>query len=243
MKPNFKNIIIGILALTILGLSCYFIYNKYKHEDNIDTPVVEDEKKIQEDLTNIIKEYGLDGLGYEESDITFSDKPRNSQLYLIALYYTNTNKDKDYILSREELDDYYEKVYGYKPVSYINIKCQVEKQDLYIYKDNKYYFNKSHPGHGYYGYGFIDSFITDYSKNDNTYTISILFLRGNEMEGYSVNENDLFRDDSYKGDYTDKSLSKYFRDNIDHFIKGMKYQYTFEKNNGRYILKSFKKIK
>ena len=244
MNPKIKNIIIGIIAITVLGLSCYFIYEKYKDKDNNpNQTIVEDEKKVQEDLINIIKEYGLDALAYEEKDITFSDTPRNSQLFLAALYYTNINKDKDYVITREELDDYYEKVYGYKPNSYKNIKCQVEKEDLYIYKDNKYYFNDKHPGHGYYGYGFIDSYISDYSKNDNEYTISILFLNGSEIEGYSVNDDNLFNDDNYNGDYKDESLSKYFKDNIDRFMKGIKYRYTFEKNSGRYILKSFKKVK
>ena len=35
-------------------------------------------------------------------------------------------------MTREELDDYFDKVYGYKPNSYPNVKCQVEKEDLYI---------------------------------------------------------------------------------------------------------------
>ena len=243
MKTKCKNIIIGVVATIVLGLSCYLIYNKYKvQEDDIDVKVVDDDKKIKEDLINIIKEYGLDALAYEEKDIVFKEEPRNSQLYLIASYYEK-NKNKDYAFTREELDDYYEKVYGVKPKSYPNIKCMTDKEDLYIYEDNKYIFNKNHPGHGYYGPGFIDSFITEYQNNDKEYTIKVLFLHGNEMEGYSVNEDNLFGEEKEDILYNTDGLKKYFKDNINKFLDKTKYQYTFEKDSGRYILKSFKKVK
>ncbi len=242
MKPNYKNIIIGIIATIVLGLSCYFIYNKYSDKDNNDNKIVESDKKVQDDLINIIKENGLDALSYEEKDITFTDKPSNSQLYLAALYFEKINKGKNYVFTREELDDYYEKLYGVKPSSYQNIKCQVEQEDLYIYKENKYFINDNHPGHGYYGPGFIDSYITDYLNNDNDYTISVLFLHGNEMDGYSVNEDNLFDENEEVNDYSDKTLIKYFQENISKFMNTVKYQFTFTKSNGRYILKSFKKV-
>lgn len=242
MKPNYKNIIIGIIATIVLGLSCYFIYNKYSDKDNNDNKIVESDKKVQDDLINIIKDNGLDALSYEEKDITFTDKPSNSQLYLAALYFEKINKGKNYVFTREELDDYYEKLYGVKPSSYQNIKCQVEQEDLYIYKENKYFINDNHPGHGYYGPGFIDSYITDYLNNDNDYTISVLFLHGNEMDGYSVNEDNLFDENEEVNDYSDKTLIKYFQENISKFMNTVKYQFTFTKSNGRYILKSFKKV-
>ena len=95
MKTKCKNIIIGVVATIILGLSCYLIYNKYKvQEDDIDVKVVDDDKKIKEDLINIIKEYGLDALAYEEKDIVFKEEPRNSQLYLIASYYEKKQKQR-----------------------------------------------------------------------------------------------------------------------------------------------------
>lgn len=241
MKPNYKNIIIGIFATVVLGLSCYFIYNKYSDKDNNDNKIVENDKKVQDDLINIIKENGLDALAYEEKDIAFTDKPSNSQLYLAALYFEKINKGKNYVFTREELDDYYEKLYGVKPSSYPNIECQTDKEDLYIYKENKYFVNENHPGHGYYGPGFIDSYITEYLNNDNDYTISILFLHGNEMDGYSVNEDNLFNEENI-GDYSDKTLINYFQENISKFMNTVKYQFTFTKSNGRYILKSFKKV-
>ena len=242
MKTNYKNIIIGVIAIIVLALSCYFIYNKYSNkEDHGNNKIVDEDKKAQEDLIKVIKEYGLDALAYEEKDITFSETPRNSQLYLAALYFEKDN-NKDYTFTREEFDDYYEKLYNYKPNSYPNIKCQADKEDLYTYKDNKYVFNKNHPGHGYYGPGFIDSYITEYLNNDNDYTISVLFLHGSEMEGYSVNEEDLFDEEKEDILYNEDGLKKYFQENISKFMNKTKYQYTFEKNSGRYILKSFKKV-
>lgn len=244
MKPNIKNIIIGIIAITILGLSCYFIYNKYsdKNDKNDNKKIVENEKKIQDDLITVIKENGLDALAYEEKDITFSEKPSNSQLYLAALYFEKINKGKNYVFTREELDDYYDKLYGYKPSSYPNIKCQVDNEDLYVYKENKYFREDNHPGHGYYGPGFIDSYITDYLNNENDYSISVLFLHGSEIEGYNVNDDNLFNENDEISDYSNDSLIKYFQDNISKFMNTVKYQFTFTKSSGRYILKSFKKV-
>lgn len=244
MDQKIKNIIIGSLAVLVLGLSCYFIYNKFGSKKENNGNISENEKDIKVTLLEIIKEYGLDALHYEEDDIEFNETPKNSQLYLAALYYSNFNKNNDYVMTREELDDYFDKVYGYKPNSYPNVKCQVEKEDLYIYKDNKYVFNEEHPGHGYYGNGFLDSYIVDYVNNKNEYTISVLFLYGNEMEGYSVNEDELFKnEDDYKYASSEESLINYFKNNIDNYINGIKYRYTFEKVNGKYILKSFKEVK
>ncbi len=90
----------------------------------------------------------------------------------------------------------------------------------------------------------MDSYITDYLNSKNEYTISILFLHGNEMEGYSVNEEDLFKNENdYENASSETSLIKFFQDNIDNYVNGVRYRYTFEKVNGKYILKSFKKVK
>ncbi len=238
MKQNYKNIFIGIIATIILGLSCYFIYDKYGNKDNNGNgKIVEDDKKIQEDLINIIKEYGFDALAYEEEDVIFSENPNNSQLYLATIYFDKINKDKDYIFTREELDAYYEKLYGYKPSSYPNISCITDKENIYLYKENKYVKNSKHKDHSYYEPGFIDSYITDYLNNDNTYTVSILFLN---REG-KVNEDSLFKDESNKK-YSNEEMIKYFEENISDFTNTVKYRFTFEKNSGRYILKSFKKV-
>lgn len=243
MDPKIKNIFIGCIAIIVLGLSCYLIYNKYsdKFDNGDNKKIVDNDKTIQDDLIKIIKEYGLDALSYEENDVSFNETPRNSQLYLAAFYFDNINKDYDYVFTREELDAFYEKLYGFKPNSYPNIKCQADGEDLYVYRDNKYFLNKDHPGHGYYGPGFIDSYITDYINNDNDYTISILFLHGSPMEGYSVNDDSLFNDQDII-DYSDASLIKYFQENISKYMSTTKYQFTFTKNSGRYILKSFKKV-
>ena len=244
MDSKIKNIVIGCIAILVLGLSCYFIYNKFSDKKEINNVESEDEKTIKNDLVNLIKEYGLDALSYEENDVVFSENPKNSQLYLAALYFSKVNNGKDYIMTREELDDFYEKVYGYKPSAYPNVVCQVEKDILYVYKDNKYLFYEEHPGHGYYGPGFIDSYVVDYSNKNNEYSISLLFLHGNEMEGYSVNEDNLFKkEEDYKYASSEESLIKFFNEHIDDFKDSVKYRYVFEKTNGKYILKSFKKEK
>ena len=240
MDSKIKNIVIGCIAVLVLGLSCYFIYEKFSDKKEVNNVDSEDEKTIKNDLVNIIKEYGLDALAYEENDVIFSENPKNSQLYLAALYFTKVNEGKDYIMTREELDDFFEKVYGYKPSAYPNVVCQVEKDILYVYKDNKYFFYEEHPGHGYYGPGIIDSYVVDYTNKNNEYSISLLILHGNEMEGYSVNEEALKEDIDSS---SEEKLIKYFRDNIDSYKDGVKYRYTFEKTNGKYILKSFKKEK
>ena len=65
MKTKVKNTIILILALTVLCLSCYFIYDK-KIKENIkkENQLVEADENTKKFLINVINKYGLDALSY-----------------------------------------------------------------------------------------------------------------------------------------------------------------------------------
>ena len=44
-----------------------------------------------------------------------------------------------------------------------------------------------------------------------------MFLHGSEIEGYNVNDDNLFNENDEISDYSNDSLIKYFQDNISKF--------------------------
>ena len=116
---------------------------------------------------------------------------------------------------------------------------------LYNYKNDeeKYVYKEDHPGHGYYSAGFLSSYVLNAKVLDDTYSIDVLFLRGNEMDGYDVNGIDVTNKVSAEpSDYEDK-LIQYFNNHHEEFINGDKYRYVFEKDGSNYHLKSFSIVK
>ncbi|MBP5684249.1 MAG: hypothetical protein J6X02_03230 [Bacilli bacterium] len=257
MKTKVKNTIILILALTVLCLSCYFIYDK-KIKENIkkENQIVEADENTKKFLINVINKYGLDALSYEYDDIKFNNKLSNGILYLafnnIASHddgYLNHFEDNNkWEIDKSKFDDYFNHAYGFTPKDYSNIICTVENEVLvYYHKDTKKFsYNDKHPGHGYYGSGYIDYYITSYEKEKDLYTINVLFLIGSPIDGYRVNEHDITENiisSSNDMDEIENTYQKYFKEHLYDFNGIEKYQYVFQKVDSNYYLKEYHKVK
>lgn len=247
--------VFSILLLTIFDKSL-FGYNTNSNVEQEEKEVTEkqvEEKDIDKDTINSLVDkvdsYGLDALYQEEKDITFDKTSTNGQLYLAYSYNEGQlikefgeNNTKN--VTKEMMDKYFMDVYGYQPTTYKDIICQVEKEVLYAYKEDKkeYVYNENHPGHGYYGPGFLAYHVSNAKMKDNTYTIDVIFLRGNEMEGYEVNGVDVTDKTTSETDY-ENELIKYFHEHLDEFVNGTKYRYVFEKVEGNFYLRAFSIVK
>ena len=252
-----KNMIIIILSVAVLGLSCYLIYDKAlsKKDNNNPPETKETEDEVKKILLNTIKTYKLDGLYNEESDTKFTDVPTNGQLYLAYSYNVAVQNNGEYgenmdtTVNKNKMDEYFKKVYGITPTKYKNIICMVDNEALVYYKEmsNNFVHNDNHPGHGYYGAGYMDAYITDYKQENNKYVISLLFMDANLMDGYTVNgEIDTNFDNNYGNlidENNEEKIIEYFRNHIDNYKNISRYQYTFTKEEGNYYLTSFKIVK
>ena len=241
-----KNMLIIILSIAVLGLSCYLIYDKTISKDKKDN-IVENEEDVKKELIDIIKKYKLDALPNEEKDTKFTDVPTNGQLYLAYSYnvgiQNDSYEDMDMTVNKNAMDEYFKTVYGVTPTKYKNILCLVEDEVLVYFKEksNNFVPNENHPGHGYYGAGFLDYYITDYKKEDNKYIISILFMDANLMDGYVVNgEADTNFDDRLLDDGANDKIIEYFRNHIEDYKNVQKFQYTFTKEDNHFYLTAYK---
>ena len=247
-----KNMVIILLSVAVLGLSCYLIYDKTLSNKNnkSEQGQNESEEEIKNSLVSIIRKYKLDALHYEEDTIKFTDVPTNGQLYIAYLYnvdiQNDTYEDMDTTVNKNKMNDYFKTVYGITPTKYKDILCGVEKEALVYYREKSDNFvqNDNHPGHGYYGSGFLDYYITDYKKEDNNYIINLLFMDANQMDGYTVNEiSDNNFDNELLDNESNDKIKEYFQNHIDDYKNIPRYQYTFTKEDGNYYLTEFKIVK
>ena len=246
-----KNMVIIILSVAVLGLSCYLIYDKALSKNNNNQPeTTENEEETKQILVTLIRKYKLDALHNEEESTKFTDVPTNGQLYVAYMYNVDIQNDSyenmDTTVNKAKMDEYFKSVYGIKPTKYKDILCQVDDLALVYYKDKSDNFvqNDEHPGHGYYGSGFLDYYIVDYKQEDNKYKISLLFMDANQMDGYTVNE---ISDDNFDNELLDnennEKIKEYFQNHISDYQNIPKYQYTFVKSDDNYYLEEFKKVK
>jgi len=245
-----KNMVIIILSVLVLGLSCYLIYDKALSKKDIEPQVVENDEEVKQTLVTLIRKYKLDALHNEENNIKFTDVPTNGQLYIAYMYnvdiQNDSYEDMDTTVNKNKMDEYFKSVYGIKPTKYQDIFCQVEKEALVYYREKSDNFvqNDNHPGHGYYGAGFLDYYVTDYKQEGNKYIISLLLMDANLMDGYIVNEieDNNFDSGLLDEDNSDK-IKEYFQNHIDDYKNIPRYQYTFVKTDDNYYLEEFKIIK
>ena len=132
MKTKVKNTIIFIIALTVLCLSCYYIYDK-KIKENTNNVINEADETTKKFLINVINEYGLDALSYEYDNVKFDNKLSNGILYL-AFNYISKNDDsylnhfEDSIkweIDKSKFDDYFNHAYGFSFHLFTCLSCYI----------------------------------------------------------------------------------------------------------------------
>lgn len=271
-NKNGSALIIVLISLVIIlsATLSYFIFfkdsNKSSSKDNAkssaktkdNTKKDDDNKNITEeeinDMVDIIGKYYLRPLSWYGEDKKFNDKVDQLMLYLMYSYMVSVDQkawtnhfdnNSKWSFTKEKADKYFKKVYNITPKKYEDILCPGDNEVLVIYDDinEEFIFDDNHPGHGLSPIDFMDYYVVSSSKKNNIYTLTLIFLYGNEMDGFYVNDKELSVDfgDSYQEpeDYI-KAYKNYFKKNIDKYLKGIKYTYVFEKKDNNYFVKEFK---
>lgn len=254
-----KKLALAIVTLAIIICAILFAYlisikgnRKIKENNEVVKELLIDEKNA---IMDKIKTYKLMALSYDNEEVKFDNNVSNSMLYLLLHYmisqdetnfnnhFTNAEKWK---ISKNDADLYFKNLYNINPLDYTDYICPNDNIALLKYDQNnkEFVYNDEHPGHGDRITDFIDYYIVDAYKQGDMYTLSLLFLYGDQGEGYYVNNEELaidFADDSYvePEDY-DNAVKNYFQSSHSSFKNTKKYIYKFKKVKDNYYLKEFK---
>lgn len=219
-------------------------------EDDKDTNSSELSKDEISLLIGKIRKYELLDLSSTDKKVTFDGNVTNDMLYSMFYYISDLDdsfakhweNETAWSFSTSKADEYFKDAFGFTPKAYTNLLCPVDDEPLLIYdkNNNLFTYNDEHPGHGGGFSGFIDYIITNSSKEGNIYTIDALFLRGNEMDGYYINNEEFNISLDYEGDGSSLFKSEFKKINPSKYTK---YSFTFEKVNSSYYLKSIAPVK
>lgn len=249
-------IILFILILLVAGLLCFLI-TRDNDVKKIDTPKKEAPvaNPDQDIVMEKVLKYKLFGLSYYDEEIDLStDELIEPKLELLYAYV----EDK---LSDSDANAYFRDLYGKVPTEHKSYICPLDNKELLSYdeKNETYYINNNHPGHGGRIYDPLDYKVIDFKEDNNIITISVIFLYGNNADGFYTNDqefiSDVDPDINGDGEFTDDEYQEYINKIKEEFKKTnefdgvKKYVYTFEKvavDNSYeaqylYSLKGFKK--
>lgn len=255
-KGNGKTILIATLVIIIIGLIGFIVYDKcFNKEAAPVKPQEEKEEKKEEkteeiandEITKImekIKKYNL-GTLYHFGNQKF-DTVSNEQLEVMVRHFGYPE-----VITKEKVDGYIKDVYNITPSSYNDIICLNDKIAMYKYNatNQTYIMNSEHPGHGGLEGDFTDYYVVSSKKEDNKYTMDILFLYGDPVvNGYSVNDKGLEilkidPSNSMTEEQLTKAAIEYIKSHLDEYKDASKYQYVFEKDGNDYYLKEFNIVK
>ena len=210
----------------------------------------EETRALSEDeiasLISKIKKYELLGLRNNDKKVTFNNTVTNEMMDAMFNYVTDLDNsfsehwetEETWSFKRSKADEYFNNAFGFTPKEYSNLICPVENEALLIYDktNGTFTYNDEHPGHGGVATGFIDYKVTDSKKDSEVYSIDVLFLRGNEMDGYYINDDE-FNIDIPEDEEENVSMYKKAFKNINP-SKYTKYTFAFEKVNNSFVLKS-----
>lgn len=259
---KWKNILIVILVILVLGLSGYIIYDKVISNDNDkNTPVVN--KYSQQDIEKVLEEEGSILYG-DNSLLDFDDKEKT---YLAFMLYKKANSQKDLTTTGfllEDIKKYYENsIYSEIEVNYTDIYLAPGYDEVYFHLNNENYTFEPMAAHGASNITPVYSKVVDYNVLDNIYNISIQYVftfygdspmdtklyytyqdaLSNKNAFYTFNIEDYFSEEkyTYDTDLLNKSMNEYISNNYDK-IKGKikTYSYTFKVVNDKLKLTDFK---
>lgn len=197
--------------------------------------------EMQNTVINKIKDNYLFGLKYSDNSLEFSNTDLNNSMLDILYAYIVDNGD----LSGDNLNQYFSNLYNFVPNNYLTYKCPTDNIDLLVYdaRENKYYINANHPGHGYALYDYIDYRVVGYTEENDTLNVSILFLSGNNAEGYYINDTEIDESaiSNFDNDDIEKAYKQYFYSLKDNQSLYKPYIFTFTKVNEDIYLRAFSK--
>lgn len=255
-----SKILIAVMAIIIVGLSGYIVYDKViqnndKEEEKKEVEVLGTYK--EEDIKKVTE--GIEGFFLEHDELSdFNNK--NRLLYAFSLLRDqDSNGEKDYFtngFTSQELREVYEKsVLG---------KIKYQDDDIYLspgYNELYWHYNQGRytfepmAAHGAWGYYPIYRYLKDYQVVGKKYIISYqyvfsLFMDGpnDEMEVYytiddakkqinsfkSFEISNYFKDEFDEAVYDErqKDMTKYFEEHKNDLMEKLAvYTYTYEESD------------
>ena len=224
--------------------------------DNKNNDVNSPKEVTSDEISTIMKKfdkYYLMELIYGDKSSFSKDKLTDIQLNMLETYMISKYSDEwqehfddnsEWSFSKSDADAYFQELYGFKPSNYRDVICENDDEALLYFKGDKFVWNDDHPGHGSYTVNYIDYYVSDSKVENNTVTLSLIFIYGHEEMGYYINgvsvddKVDYESNDDY--DKIIASYKSYFNKHKNEY-KNKAYKFTFEKKNGNYYLKSFNK--
>lgn len=249
MTSKKRNTLLAIIFILILivGGSLYYL-TTYKFNDKKDNNKTQNNTNLISNteantIFDIVAAYDLFGLKYTNGEVTFTNSNVTTDSMLEVLYALILEKGE---ISGNNLDNYFLDLYNFNPVAKKAYICELDNEELlgYDLNENKYYINENHPAHGEKIYEYLDYKIVSAVKDENNlYKLSVVFLYGNNAEGYYINDDEfdvvIDEEDTENINY-DELYKKQFK-SMNDFKKYKKYTYTFEKVDNSYFLRGFNK--
>ena len=264
LDENDKTIIFGFASQDLKSILVGYKDNGYAFDYNRDLTaffeeIISNSKKIETKkeestelskdeisaLINRIEKYNLLDLRNTDKKVIVSNNVTHEMLDAMYSYVASLDDsfsehwdESTWSFKRDKADEYFNKAFGFIPKEYFDLVCPVDDEPLLIYDKvaGTFTYNDEHPGHGGPIGGFIDYNVTGSQKKDNIYTIDVLFLRGNEADGYYINDEEFNINIEYDSEEGPKIYKQEFK-KIDP-LKYPKYSFEFEKVKDNYILKS-----
>ena len=255
-------VIVIVCALFLLGISAiiyfFFFYDKKNNNENdskeklfID---IKDEDVIKgfEKLIDDKKLYNIDKLDKNIDDFNTLSSKIKLNIGFYSVYENETDPHTNGI-ELKKIESYFKNTF--KSTIYFDandIYYDDDNELLYSYNKltSKYEYNEKHKSHEYANtISNIYNKVIEVKKRNNTYVITNIKLWGNKIDDSYIiygsykdainNTNELFK---VKSSENIKEYSKNeLENNLELYKEKMtKYTYTFEKENDKYLLVSYK---
>lgn len=243
VKKYKLSLFICIFIIIVLLIYCLIISSIKIGSKNVEIKAKENLENVSLELSNFIDEYHLDSIDL----FGFNDLLRvaiNDICYgVIGCHEVEGDVVKKYV--KEVFD---------KDIVLENILCENSDGVLYYYDENsnKFIYNSKHPSHKFYSTQPVLSKVNSIKKKNGRYVLVLNKLYFNQNVSEFVTTDPLGINSVYKFNDYDMpdskgnlvlDMTKLKADYENNFIrlknKGTRYQYTFFKNDLKYVLEKY----
>ena len=233
---KFKWLVLGVL-LVVFCVGCYIIYENNTKKDSSKDDALDNLNNVALELQSFVSDNSLDSLDLYGMD----------NLDRVAINYYCFKEDKCDTVSKDEVDDYLNKVFKMTS-KHTDILCRVDNEVLYKFDGENFIYNEDHPGHDGDNATSIYSKVYSISQSGDKYVLVLKKIYYSPLSSDYItsdpqNNNKLFEDSLFGDEASNEEIIDYYNEHYDEFKnKGNKYKYTFEKNGDSFYLKDYKVI-
>lgn len=246
-----SKMIISICCVIIIGVESFLLIKSFlkTHEtmDNNSTleqeleSVSKENNQITTDyLLTIISDYQLNIFDQFKMTLDFKEIDIQKKL-TYAYFHLNDTNDFSKGVSKQKIEKLFLKVFGDEEVDHQDIICDCGKTLISYNKETGIYQKVNHPGHGgstfAYGAAYNKPLSLTISNNQYKLTVNKLFINNLNTAYSSVMSDEstvLFENELELS--IDDIIKKYEATYEEYSKKSIKYSYTFEKKNNKFIL-------